>query len=107
MGARGLTEVAFRNLKRGPHRQEIPDPGARGLYVIVEPSGFKSFAVRFRFDGKTRKLSLGNIPLSAARKAAAHALHEVQQGRDPTATKKRARAERKTIEANTFAAIAE
>jgi integrase len=75
--------------------------------VIVEPSGFKSFAVRFRFDGKPKKLSLGNISLSAARKAAAHALHEVKEGRDPTAAKKQASAERKTIEANTFAAIAE
>jgi integrase len=105
--ARGLTDIAIRNLKPGPDRQEIPDPGARGLYVIVEPSGFKSFAVRFRFDGKTRKLSLGNIPLSAARKAAAGALHEVKEGRDPTAAKKAARAERKAIEADTFAAIAE
>jgi integrase len=105
--ARGFTDIAIRNLKPGGKRLELPDPAARGLYVIVEPSGFKSFAVRFRFDGKPKKLSLGNISLSAARKAAAHALHEVQEGRDPTATKKQARAERKTIEANTFAAIAE
>ena len=105
--ARGFTDIAVKHLKPGDKRRELPDPGARGLYVIVEPSGFKSFAVRFRFDGKTKKLSLGNISLSAARKAAAHALHEVQEGRDPTATKKQANAERKIIEANTFAAIAE
>jgi integrase len=105
--ARGLTDIAIRNLKPGPARQEIPDPGARGLYVVVEPSGFKGFAVRFRFDGKTKKLSLGNIPLSAARKAAAHALHEVQEGRDPTAAKNEARAKRRAIQADTFAAIVE
>src|SRR5262249_44203969 len=105
--ARGFTDIAIRNLKPGDKRLELPDPAARGLYVIVEPSGFKSFAVRFRFDGKPKKLSLGDIPLSAARKAAAHALHEVKEGRDPTAAKKQAKAERKTIEANTFAAIAE
>jgi integrase len=105
--ARGLTDLAIRNLKAGPARREIPDPGARGLYCIIEPSGFKSFAVRFRFDGKAKKLSLGNISLSAARKAAADALHEVQQGRDPTAFKKRVRAERRAIEADTFAAIVE
>src|SRR5205807_495547 len=61
----------------------------------------------FRFDGKTRKLSLGSISLSAARKAAAHALHEVQEGRDPTAARKQDRAKRKTIEADTLAAISE
>jgi hypothetical protein len=105
--ARAFTDIAIRNLKPGDKRLELPDPAARGLYVIVEPSGFKSFAVRFRFDGKPKKLSLGNISLSAARKAAAHALHEVKEGRDPTRTKKTAKAERKTIEANTFAAIAE
>src|ERR1700758_2542524 len=104
--ARGLTDIAIRNLKPGQGRQEIPDLGARGLYIIVEPSGFKSFAVRFRFDGKPRKLSLGSISLSAARKAAANALHEVQEGRDPTAAKKEATAKRKAIEADTFAAIA-
>ena len=105
--ARGFNDIAIRNLKPGDKRRELPDPGARGLYVIVEPSGFKSFAVRFRFDGKTRKLALGPISLSAARKAAAHALHEVKEGRDPTQTKKQARAERKAIEADTLAAITE
>jgi integrase len=105
--ARGFTDIAIRNLKPDDKRRELPDPGARGLYVIVEPSGFKSFAVRFRFDGKPRKLSLGNISLSAARKAAAHALHEVKEGRDPTAAKKEATAERKTTEGNTFAKVAE
>jgi integrase len=105
--ARGFTDIAIRNLKKGDKRKELPDPAARGLYVIVEPSGFKSFAVRFRFDGKPKKLSLGNISLSAARKAAAHALHEVEEGRDPTIAKKEARAKRRAIEADTFAAIVE
>src|SRR5215831_19809013 len=105
--ARGFTDIAVRNLKPGDKRLELPDPAARGLYVIVEPSGFKSFAVRFRFDGKPKKLSLGNISLSSARKHAADALHEVQQGRDPTAAKKQARAKRRAIEADTFAALTE
>src|SRR5262249_38173522 len=105
--ARGFTDIAIKNLKPGAGRREIPDPGARGLYVIIEPSGFKSFAVRFRINGKTRKLSLGNIPLSKARKAAAHAYDEVAQGRDPTDAKKQARAKRRAIEADTFAAIVE
>jgi integrase len=103
--ARGFTDIAIRNLKPGDKRRELPDPGARGLYVIVEPSGFKSFAVRFRFEGKPRKLSLGNVSLSTARKRAADAWHEVQEGRDPIATKKQARAQRRAVEADTLAAI--
>ena len=105
--ARGFTDIAIRNLKPGDKRREIPDPGARGLYVVIEPSGFKSFAVRFRFDGKPKKLSLGNIGLSQARKAAAHALHEVQEGRDPTLAKQQAKAERRTVVANTFRSVVE
>src|SRR5262249_20448143 len=105
--ARGFTDIAIKNLKRGAVRREIPDPGARGLYVIVEPSGFKSFAVRFRFDGKPKKLSLGNISLSAARKAAADALHEVREGRDPTEAKAKAKEERRTIQGNTFGRVAQ
>jgi integrase len=105
--ARGFTDLAVRNLKPTDKRRELPDEGARGLYVIVEPSGFKSFAVRFRFGGKPRKLSLGNISLSAARKAAAHALHEVQEGRDPTLAKQQAKAERRTVAANTFHSVVE
>src|SRR5215472_11519472 len=105
--ARGFTDIAIRNLKPEDKRREIPDPAARGLYVVVEPSGFKSFAVRFRFDGKPKKLSLGAISLSAARKAAAHAYDEVAQGRDPTDAKKQVRAQRKAVEADTLAAIAE
>ena len=56
--AKGLTDIAIRNLKGGPIRREIPDPGARGLYVVVQPSGLKSFAVRYRFAGQPRKLTL-------------------------------------------------
>jgi integrase len=105
--ARGFTDIAIRNLKPGDKRREIPDPGARGLYVVVEPSGFKSFAVRFRFDGKPKKLSLGNIGLSQARKASAHALHEVREGRDPTLAKQQAKAERRAVTANTFRSVVE
>jgi integrase len=104
--ARGFTDIAIRNLKPGPVRYEMPDPAARGLYCIVQPSGHKSFAVRFRYDGKPKKLSLGNISLSAARKAAAHALHEVREGRDPCEAKSHAKQERRASQANTFAKVA-
>ena len=104
---RGFTDFTIKNLKPGPVRREIPDPGARGLYAIVEPSGHKSFAVRFRFAGKPRKLSLGNVSLSIARKLAAHALHEVTEGRDPALAKWQAKVEQRTVPATTFRSVAE
>jgi hypothetical protein len=102
-----LTDLAIKNLKPGPVRREIPDPGCAGLYLIVQPSGHKSFAARFRFRGKPKKLSLGTIPLAAARKAATAALHDAKEGRDPTATKRQGKAEQRAVAANTFRYIAE
>jgi integrase len=102
-----LTDFAIKNLKPGPVRREIPDPSCAGLYLIVQPSGHKSFAARFRFQGKPKKLSLGTISLAAARKAATAALHEAKEGRDPTVAKHEAKAERRAVEANTFRFITE
>jgi integrase len=102
-----LTDLTIKNLKPGPVRREIPDPGCAGLYLIVQPSGHKSFAARFRFQGKPKKLSLGTIPLAAARKAATGALHDAKEGRDPTAAKQEAKVERRAVEANTFRFIVE
>jgi integrase len=104
---RGFTDLAIKNQKPGKVRREIPDSGCAGLYLIVQPSGRKSFAARFRFQGKPRKLSLEATTLAAARKAATAALHEAKEGRDPTATKRQEKAEQRTIAATTFRSVAE
>src|SRR6516162_7303208 len=91
--AKALTDIAIANLKPGPARYEKPDAGARGLRVIIQPSGRKSFAVRYRnAAGRARKLTLpGGITLAAARKLAADALLELAQGKDPGTAKQDAR----------------
>jgi integrase len=105
---RGLTDIAIRNLKPSATRREIPDPGQKALYVVVQPSGAKSFAVRYRFAGKPRKLTLdAGIGLAAARKEAAAALYEVQQGRDPSEAKKITKAKAVLARADTVQAICE
>ena len=82
-----------REYKAGSARQEIPDAGCRGLYLVVQPSGLKSWAVRYRYDGQPKKLTLDRaLTLAAARKAATDALHELAQGRDPAALKFEAKA---------------
>jgi integrase len=106
--AKGFTDIAIRNLKPGDVRREIPDPGAQGLYLIVQPSGKKSFAVRYRHNGTPRKLTLpGGLTLAAARKLAGDAVYEVEQGRDPAATKLEKRAEAKVAKADTVRALCE
>jgi len=107
--ARAFTTKAIENLKPDQaNRQEIPDPALSGLYLVVQPSGVKSWAVRYRHAGKPRKLTLGKWPiigLADARLAASEALEAVEHGRDPGQEKKAAKAasvvqaDRDTVEA--------
>jgi integrase len=88
-----LTAKSVENVKPGAARREVPDSGCRGLYLVVQPTGRKSWAVRYRYAGTPKKLTLdGALTLAAARKAATDALHELAQGRDPAALKFEARA---------------
>jgi integrase len=88
-------------------RYEIPDAAQRGLYVVVFPSGAKSFICRYRFGGQKRKLTFGGISLAAARKAAAAALFDVHEGRDPALAKKIAKQKAANAAADTVQAICE
>jgi integrase len=102
-----LTDLAVKNFKAGPTRQEISD-GKNGLFVVVHPGGRKSFAVRYRFHGRSRKLTLPRgLTLAAARKAAADAIHQVEQDHDPGDARRQAQAAQRLAAANTFRAIAE
>ena len=63
MAKKLFTDLSIKKLK--PHstkRLELPDAGAPGLYVCVQPSGAKSFAMRFRRpDGRNARLVLGGF----------------------------------------------
>jgi integrase len=77
-------------------RKEVPDSHMPGLYLVVQPSGARSWAVRYRHHGKSRKLTLGGYPvfnLAQAREAAAKALRTVAEGRDPGRERQEARAD--------------
>jgi integrase len=103
-----LTDIGIRNLRPGVTRREISDPGAHGLYVIVQPSGRKGFAVRYRFNGVPRKLTLTpGISLAAARKAAADAMYEISQGRDPAEERKAGIERTERAKADTLRSVAE
>jgi integrase len=96
-----LTAKALENLKPASHRREIPDSGCRNLYAIIQPTGRRAWAVRYRFEGKTRKLTLdAGLSLAEARKAATEALHELERGNDPAALKFEAQAAAETAAAD-------
>jgi integrase len=90
--AKALTAASIEKAKPNPDkRQEIPDGLLAGLYLIVQPSGSKSWAVRYRRGTKPRKHTLGPYPtlgLLEAREQARKALLRVQAGGDPGLEKK-------------------
>jgi integrase len=107
-----LTAITVEKLKPAAGRREIADDGCRGLYLVVQPSGHKSYAVRYRAAGKPRKLTLApGLSLGEARAAAAAAMAAVEKGVDPSAVKRTQTRERKeaqaVAEANTVRAITE
>lgn len=89
-----LTVRSVEQARPAPDRREIPDGLLAGLYLIVQPSGAKSWAVRYRHGGKPRKHTLGAYPtldLRKARQAARDALQLVAEGDDPASQKRVAR----------------
>jgi integrase len=84
--ARTLTTRTVESLQPARARREIPDKHLPGLYLILQPSGAKSWAVRYRHAGTPRKYTLGPYPaidLKSARDLAGKALRAVAEGRDP------------------------
>jgi integrase len=85
-----LTALNVETWKPSAARQEILDRD--GLYFIVQPSGVKSWALRYRrkSDGKSIKHTLGDFPaitLKAARSMATELRAEIARGADPHGAK--------------------
>ena len=97
--AKALTQLAVKAAKPAHNRVEIPDGDSTGLYLIVQPSSVKSWALRYRFKGTPKKLTLGRadqeegaLSLASARKAAIEARHRLELGVDPAPEKQAAAA---------------
>jgi integrase len=93
--ARALTQLAIDKLKPETARREIPDGQVRGLFLIVQPSGKMSWAIRYRHYGRPRKLTVGGYPeisFKDARAAAMRALSSIAEGKDPAAEKQAVKA---------------
>src|SRR5262245_65372775 len=83
---RALTTRTLETINPGPNRREIADRHMPSLYLVLQPSGAKSWAVRYRHAGTPRKHTLGSYPaidLKSARSLASKALRAVAEGRDP------------------------
>jgi integrase len=93
-----LTDLQIKNLAPPDKRREVPDGKIAGLYLVCQPSGARSWAVRYRVNGLPRKLTIGSYPaidLATARRRAQEAVGDVAGGNDPAARKRAAREARK------------
>jgi len=103
-----FTDLAVRNAKAGKVRREIPDPGCAGLYLIVQVSGHRSYAVRYRIFGRPRKLTLGTvekISLATAHKLCGDALEKVAKNIDPGEEKQAINAKARAARENSLEAV--
>ncbi len=86
-----LTPVAVEKMKPGASRREVPDGRFGGLYLVIQPSGSKSWAFRYRTTkGIPRKLTLGSWPimdLKKAREEASKAYLAAKNDKDPAGEK--------------------
>lgn len=92
--AKTLTVGTLDKIKPGAARQEHPDAAQPGLYFVVQPSGARSWAVRYRHQGRPRKATLGSYPkikLPHARELAQATLRAASEGKDPAGEKIEAR----------------
>jgi integrase len=82
---RVITHRFVESVRPRATRTEYPDAGCPGLYLIVQKSGTRSWAFRFRHNGVNGKKTLGragdgHLSLAAARAAAAAHRHQFERG---------------------------
>ena len=64
MLSKPLTAAAVRKFAPGAKRRRLPT-GMQSLFLIIEPSGHKSWQMRFRTaGGRIGKMTLGEVDLS-------------------------------------------
>jgi hypothetical protein len=90
--AKELSTLTCEKLKPGPRRREIVDGRLAGLRLIIQPSGRKSWCLRYKAGGKSRKLTIGSYPAIGLATARERAGKAIADGHDPGAEKKAAKA---------------
>jgi len=103
-----LTDTAIRLAKTDGSDRKLAD--SKGLYLLVTATGSKLWRLKYRIDGKEKKLALGSYPevgLKEARARRDAARQSAQAGNDPSVVKREARIAKRIAAANTFAGIAE
>ncbi|MXP00938.1 integrase arm-type DNA-binding domain-containing protein, partial [Altererythrobacter xixiisoli] len=102
-----LTDLQCRKAKPAEKSYKLAD--ARGLYLYVTKTGFRSWRWKFRFAGKEKRLIFGSYPemsLGTARDARDKAAALLKAGTDPSLQAKQIAAARMAESQTTFESIA-
>jgi integrase len=101
-----LTDVAIKNAKSHEKPYKMGDAG--GLFLLVQPSGGKLWRLKYRVDGREKKLAIGPYPeisLAEARRRRDDARTLIVTGKDPSREKQRDKVRSRAQAESTFAAI--
>ena len=102
-----LTDVAIRRAQPSKKSRKMFD--GRGLYLEVSPRGGKWWRLKYRFEGKDKRISLGVYPdvsLKEARQRCEDARRLLAGGVDPSAHRQALKAAKAQRDSNTFEAVA-
>ena len=103
-----LTTTQIRSLKPAARPYKVAD--AKGLFLLVQPTGSLLWRFRFRKFGIEKKLSFGSFPdvsLQEARKARDEARNQLEEGIDPVEEKRQRKLEAELAAKTTFKLVAE
>ena len=106
-GIMALTDVAIKNAKQRVKPYKMGDAG--GLFLLVQPSSGKLWRLKYRVDGREKKLGIGTYPevsLAEARRRRDDARELIAAGKDPSREKQRDKARSRLQADNTFKTIA-
>lgn len=102
-----LSDTAARKAKPEEKPYKMADGG--GMYLEVMPNGSKYWRMKYRFNGKEKRLALGvypDVPLTLARDRRDAARKQLAQDIDPGEHKKATKAAKADRAANSFEIIA-
>ena len=102
-----LTDLQVKAAKPKEKPYKLAD--SKGLHLFVTPAGSKSWRLKYRINGKEKRLTFGCYPdvkLTEARELRDEALKAKRAGLDPAIAKRQAQASRARAAANTFEKVA-
>ena len=101
-----LTDIAIRNAKPGAKPYKLGD--TLGMFLLVQPIGGKLWRLKYRVDGREKKLGIGTYPeisLAGARKRRDDARELIAAGKDPSREKQRDKTRARLAADNTFSGL--